>query len=154
LFRARKGPEALAHYSAVLELQPDHSESHFQSAVILKAFNKPAEAVSHLRAALVLKSDWVDPLNSLAWIYATQKSALYRDADEAIRLATRAVEITKTNDPVVLDTLAAAYAQNGEFDRAVSTAEKALALSSKQEQLAEQIRGRLKLYQVNKPFRE
>jgi hypothetical protein len=51
-----------------------------------------------------------------------------RDPAEAVRLAAHAAELTAHKDPVVLDVLAAAYAAAGEWDRATSTAETAMAL--------------------------
>jgi tetratricopeptide (TPR) repeat protein len=162
---------ALEHFSTILQLQPGHAESHYQMAVILQANNQTKDAVAHFQAATQLKPEWLEPINQLAWIHATHKSALYRDGDEAIRLAKHAVELTHTNSAAVLDTLAAAYAQNGEFEKAITIAEKAIALAERteakpssakpsatipdpQQILAEQIRKRLALYQAGKPFRE
>ena len=62
----------------------------------------------------------------------------------------------KDEDPEILDTLAAAYAEAGRFAEAVSTAQRALELAESQERarLAEQIGARLALYQAGQPYRE
>jgi len=55
-----------------------------------------------------------------------------------------------------LDTLAAAYAKAGQFDRAVVTAKRAIVLAraSNQEQLTKDLKAYLLLYQARKPYRE
>ena len=63
-------------------------------------------------------------LASLAWLLATAPEAALRDADQAIRLAERAAELTGRRDASALDVLAAAYAAAGQFDRAVDTAQR------------------------------
>ena len=73
-----------------------------------------------------------------------------------IRLAERAADLTRHQNPGILDTLAVAYAAAGQFDRAVTTAQTALALASAAHagDLANQIRMRLELYKQRKPYRE
>ena len=52
-----------------------------------------------------------------------------RNGEEAIRLASLAVELTGQQQPMLLETLAAAYAENGQFSKARQIAQNALALS-------------------------
>ena len=95
-------------------------------------------------------------MKSLAWLLATDGNPRVRNAAEALQLAERACELTQYRQPVLLDTLAAAYAEGGLFGRAVETARAAvaIALSSGQKELAEQIQGRLQLYEAGRPYRE
>jgi hypothetical protein len=57
--------------------------------------------------------------NNLAWFYAAVPEREWRDGARAVRWATVAVEAARTANH--LDTLACAYAQNGEFDKAAQT---------------------------------
>lgn len=148
--------EALRHYGAAVELDPNLAEAHYQLGLLFARSGRHAESVEHLKAAVKLKPNWVEAVNNLAWIYATHANALYRDGDEAIRLARHAAELTGNKEPGVLDTLAAGYAQNRDFENATITLKKALELATAQHatNLVEQLQARLKLYESGEPFRE
>ncbi len=84
---------------------------------------------------------------------ATHPEAKFRDGKGAVALATRACELTKWKDPRFLDTLAAAKAEAGDFDAAVSSQKRAIELLTGERQKAN-YRSRLALYQGKKPYRE
>ncbi|UCE50418.1 MAG: tetratricopeptide repeat protein, partial [Phycisphaerales bacterium] len=94
------------------------------------------------------------PLHGLAWLQATYPLAELRDGTEAIKNATRACELTNWEEGSSIDTLAAAYAEAGDFESAVKWQEKAIALVSKpwRHMLDEGMKGRLELYQAHKPY--
>ena len=75
---------------------------------------------------------------------------------EAVMYAQRAGKLTGFKQPQVLDTLAAAYAAAGDFDKAVETAEEAieLARSEGNTNLVKRIENRLQLYKKGLPFKE
>ena len=79
-----------------------------------------------------------------------------RDGNEAVKLATRAVTITRGNDPGLLDTLAASYAEAGKIDNAVYAEERAIrtAKLSKQTNAIPEFESHLKSFQAQKPWRE
>ena len=149
-------PEAVEHYTEALRFQPADAEIHNNLAIALAAEGKPEEAAGHYRQAIRLKPDSLKAMKSLAWLLATDGNPRVRNAAEALQLAERACELTQYRQPVLLDTLAAAYAEGGLFGRAVETARAAvaIALSSGQKELAEQIHGRLQLYEAGRPYRE
>ena len=72
----------------------------------------------------------VEALNNLAWLLAAHPSDALRNGAEAVRLAERACELSEHREPVMLGTLAAAYAEAGRFGDAVKTAEKARDLAA------------------------
>ena len=88
-----------------------------------------------------------------AWIRATCPDAKYRDGKQAVASATRACELTEWKDAITLDTLAAAYAEAGDFDAAVKWQTKANAMFPEGKDKSEG-EARLKLYQARKPYRE
>jgi tetratricopeptide (TPR) repeat protein len=146
---------ATEHFSEALKLRPDYAEAHNSLATALAAQGKTDEAVQHYRQALKLSPGSVPALVQLAWILATDQRAANRNAEEALHLAEQANLATNRQHPKVLDTLAAAYAEAGQFQIAISTAERAfaLALAAKEFRAASEIQKRLILYQQHRPFR-
>ncbi len=90
--------------------------------------------------------------NGLAWLRATCPDGAQRDGKEAISLATKACELTEYKQGWILDTLAAAYAENGEFDKAVRWQKQAVLLA--EDKLKEKLRERLLLFESGRPYRE
>ena len=88
-----------------------------------------------------------------AWLLATSPDATYRDGRRAVAAATRASELTNGKDGRVLSTLAAAYAEIGDFANAVRWQERALELIAKDGRGLKPQQDRLRLYQSARPFR-
>ncbi|MFQ5627118.1 MAG: tetratricopeptide repeat protein [bacterium] len=102
----------------------------------------------------------VDPQDAriafrLAWLLATAPEPSLRDGAEAVRLAEWVNQKTNGNSPEVLDILAAAYAEKGDFDKAVVAAEMAYAIAKKANRytFADEIQERKKLYAKRRPYR-
>ncbi len=91
-------------------------------------------------------------LNNLAWLLATSPDAKLRNADRAIKLAKKACELTDYEQSHVLSTLAAGYAEKGDFATAVKWSKKAVDLG--EGEIKEQLKEELKSYQQGKPWRE
>jgi tetratricopeptide (TPR) repeat protein len=151
LLAAGRSAEAVPALEEALALRDDLPEAHYLLAQVLDAQNRPEASVDHLRRAMTVKPDWPPALGQLAWLLATESSAPLRNPAEAIRLATRAAELTQRKDPEILDTLAAAYAASGRFAEAVAVAEAARALQPPPA-LAAQLEARLRLYRSNQPI--
>jgi tetratricopeptide (TPR) repeat protein len=156
LLRQGKTGDAAQQFRAAIKRRPDYPEAHYQLGVILAGRRETAEAIAHYREAVRLKPDWLEARNNLAWILATQPDEKLRDGPEAVRLAAHAVTLTRTNNPGVLDTLAAAYAEAGRFPEAAATAQKAaeLALAAGQKEMAAEIQRHRQSYASGRPFRE
>ena len=78
--------------------------------------------------AMAVFPDNLDPQNCLAWSYATDPDPALRNGPEAVRLALHCVEVSRRTDWSYLETLAAAYAECGQFEMAIQTAEEVLAM--------------------------
>jgi Flp pilus assembly protein TadD len=115
-----------------------------------------SEAVSHYRQALILHPGSPEVANNLAWLLATSDDDSVRDPAQALRLAQHSLELADSEDPALLDTLAAAHANRGRYKRAVRIIHKALEAESldKDPELAAEMRLRLKLYEARQPYRE
>ena len=112
------------------------------------------EAISQFQKALAIKPGYVAAQNNLAWVLATSPQASLRNGIKAVGLAERANQLAGGKNPVILATLAAAYAEAGRFPKAIETVQHAMQLAEAQSNtaLAEALQSQLKLYQVGIPF--
>ena len=78
---------------------------------------------------------------------------ILRDGKKAVELAIEACELTRWKEAYCLETLAAAYAETGDFASAVKWQTKAIELEADAKE-KDEYQARLKLYQEKKPFRE
>jgi Flp pilus assembly protein TadD len=147
--------EATAQYEQAIREKPDDAKLHYLYAVTLATQGDARQAVNHYHQALTLKPDLVEALNNLAWILAAHPTDALRNGTEAVRLAERACELSERREPVLLGTLAAAYAEAGRFSDAVKTAEKArdLATAAGLKDVAAKNSELLELYRAGKPCR-
>jgi TPR repeat protein len=109
-----------------------------------------AEAVTWYRKAA--ECGEINALNSLAWILATSANSSIRDGSNAVVFAEKAVAATNRKDPAALDNLAAAFAEAGQFEKAVSTEKEAIALL-RTEAEKNDYTTRLKLFEAKLPYR-
>ena len=145
--------DAISHYQRALQIVPTYAQAHRNLGRALSHSGKQLEARKHLREAVRLEPQSVSALRSLAWLLATDSGATVSEAAEAVSFAEKAAQLTDYNDVRALDTLAAAYAAVGQFDRAVETAEAALLLlaDSAQDGMVSDISQRLQRYRKGKP---
>ena len=94
-----------------------------------------------------------EALNSRAWLRATCPEASIRNAQLAVADARKACELNQWTFASYIDTLAAAYAEAGQFDKAVAVQKEAIGLLQS-EQEKNDYSTRLKLYQSSTPYRE
>ncbi len=148
--------EAVSHYHQALDFKPDYAEAHSNLGIVLQMSSQLDESLEHFQEAMRLKPDSPVALNGIAWVLAVHPEPALRDAGRAVELAERAAELTRYQNAHILDTLAAAYASAGQFDRAVTTAQAALELASaaQNDELANSIHKRLELYKQAKPYQE
>ena len=112
--------------------------------------------MARCQEVLRAKPDDIANRNDLVWLRATCPEPSLRNGAEAVELARRANQLSGGNQPHVLDTLAAAYAEAGHFPEAVSTAQQALELATPQQSptTVAALRTRLALYEAGKPCRQ
>jgi tetratricopeptide (TPR) repeat protein/mono/diheme cytochrome c family protein len=141
--------EAIQQYRETLRLDGTYADAHHGLALALKAQGNWPEAVLHYRAALQSSPSWIEVMTELAWALASSADPAVRDPGQAITLAERAVQLTKSTQWAPLDALAAALASARRFPEAAETARRALASATSQgnEVAAKEIRARLGLYE-------
>jgi tetratricopeptide (TPR) repeat protein len=93
--------------------------------------------------------------NTLAWLLATCSDASVRNGKQAVEIARNACDLTKWGDWRYLDTLAAAYAETGDFESAIKFQKLAINLQNLvTNEDPNGLKPRLDLYQQQKPYHE
>jgi len=147
--------EAIAHWQKTLSLQPNDAEAHTTLGDALLRKGEIGEAITHYEKALEIAPHSVLTLNNLAWALSTCPDASRRNGAKAIELAQKADQLAGGQNPIFIRTLAAAYAENGRFNDAIETAQRALQLALAQGDfaLANKLEKDLDLYRTNSPLR-
>jgi tetratricopeptide (TPR) repeat protein len=117
---------AARQFGYVMMLQPNAEESLAQLHQIVSSLAEAPDGLKRLREIATNAPDSPRMLDELAWLLATYPDSNVRDGAEAVRLAERACALTERREPALLATLAAAYAETGDFSRGVAAAEEAL----------------------------
>jgi tetratricopeptide (TPR) repeat protein len=148
--------EAITHYQMALQIRPHYAEAHYNLGNILLQKGNVDEAITHYQKALQINPDYAEAQNNLAWVLATALPASLRNGHQAVELAQQANQLDGGENPIILRTLAAAYAEAGRFSDAQRSAQKAMALAraAGQSDLVEQLNGELKLYTAGLPFHQ
>src|SRR5579862_215614 len=146
---------ALAAFRKALDLQPDYPEASYCLALAFSRKGDPREAALYYEDALKGRPDYPEACNNLAHILAASPDASLRNAPKAVELAERAARLTAEN-PIILSTLAAAYAEAGRFPDAIETAGHALELADGQGNaaLAALLTRELQSYKAGSPWRD
>ncbi len=148
--------EAMGQFSEAAQLDASYAPPRFQMGRILLKQGRDAEAMPRFHEALRIEPDNLQMLTYLARVLAADENPEIRSGAEALELATRASQLAGQAQPVALDTLAMAYAENGRFDQAVQAGREAvnLAGAAGQKDDAAVMQQRLELYQKRQPWRE
>jgi len=143
------------------ELQYDHAISDYTQAIHLdqkldiaylnRSFVYLHEglcdrAIADDQQALNLQPEDPNGYNALAWVLATCPRAEFRNGGEAVASAKKACQLSL--NPEFIDTLAAAFAEAGDFDAAIAAEQQALSHTN-----VDEFRERLRLYQQHEPYR-
>lgn len=140
LLHLGKVAEAGREFEEILRRDPDNADAHLPLGLLRSAEGKSAEAARHFRAA-----------DRVAWNLATDPDPARRDGAHALVLAQQLCQATNNREARYLDTLAAAYAEVGQFSAAVAAAQRAM--SSAAPPLARAIQERLYVYEQGSAFR-
>lgn len=148
---AAKDLNATAHHLELfLKPNPDQLPARIQLAETYKQLKNYKLCANQYEIILQQKPQNIQILDSLAWLLCTCPDKSMIDPARSVELARQAAELSENKNPVVLDTLAVAYAINGQNDLAISTAQTALELlkDSKEKDLIQKINKHLNYFQT------
>lgn len=143
---------AIASFREATRVDPKFTNAHINLGFVLGAKGDADGAAASYREALRLDPENANAHNQLAWLLATGPDGV-RDGRRAVEHATRACELTGWKNPVYIDTLAASYAETGDFGKAVEYQKKALAVPGFEKAKGAAPRRRLDLYVQKAPYR-
>ncbi len=122
--------DAIAELREAVRLQPGVAPPRSKLADVLLRKGAVREATAQYQVLTQMLPDDAVAHRKLAWLLATSMDAAVRDGARAVELARRADQLAGGQDPVVIGTLAAAYAEAGRFSEAVASARQALQLAT------------------------
>jgi tetratricopeptide (TPR) repeat protein len=148
--------EAIRSYEHCFAQQPRNPDLHANLAELLIQSRQVRLGIESYDKALQINPDFLPAINNLAWLLATHTDDQFRNGDKAVRLGEHACKLTNWNVPVLMGTLAAAYAEAKRFNEAISTATKArdVAIKQNQPEVAKRNDELLEQYKKGQPVRD
>jgi tetratricopeptide (TPR) repeat protein len=146
--------EAISDLDEAIRRKPDFVDAYCDRARARNALGQSDAALEDLAAVERIAANDAPMCNSRAWIFAAAFDPHLRDGQRAVRLATKACELTSWKKPAFLDTLAVAYAEAGKFDDAIRWEGKAIALTLPNDASVAAMRERIALYRQNIPYHD
>ncbi len=149
----REYDKAIIDYDLEIRLDPQSAPAYTSRGFAWKAKGRYDKALADFKEAVALDPKSPCASSGAAWICSTCPDARYRDGQKALAAATRACELSAWKNACCLSALAAACAEAGEYEKAVSWQTKANAIESDRSLKAEG-EARLALYRQKKPLRQ
>jgi tetratricopeptide (TPR) repeat protein len=143
--------KAIADFSQAIRLDAKYALLYFNRANVLYTQKEFGKALADLDETTRLDPTDASAHNNRAWLLATCPEAKYRDGKLAVESAKKALSLDKQSGNV-MGTLAAAYAEAGDFTEAIRWQLRAMedpALKNDEDS-----RRRLELYRNKMPYRE
>src|SRR5207248_1112343 len=176
LLQKGKIDDGIAHYRSALQMQPNSWDAEYNLGTALLGKGQVDEAILHCERAVAMRptdpdaqvslgnavfqkgriDESIATLTNLAWLMATSQDASLRNGAKAVEFAGQADRLAGGTNTLVLRTLAAAYAENGEFANAIKTARSAIQLARMhgEDSLTTDLDRQIALYQLSMPYRE
>ncbi|MFN2508225.1 MAG: tetratricopeptide repeat protein [Chthoniobacterales bacterium] len=145
--------KARQDYQRAVNFSPKNFLDYYIRGSAYQKKGNYAAALSDLAKAVELSPKSAGALNSLSWLKATCPQRSLRDGAGAVRAAIKACELTRWRDWSLIDTLAAAHAEAGNFEQAVKYEEQAMNMSTSADD-RKGTKERLAAYRQRKPWRE
>jgi tetratricopeptide (TPR) repeat protein len=134
--------------------QPKNASEFHLRGWVFHRFRQYSYAVDDYERALSMRPISRTLLKELAWLLATAPDKRIRDGKRAVELATKGCELTAYKDVGLLDTLAVAYAEAGDYESARNWSNKAMSLSSDDDMANQELANHLEAFKSEQAWRE
>jgi tetratricopeptide (TPR) repeat protein len=156
LARQRRYELAIQDCNWVLGKYPKFIEAALLRAQANADLGKYAESLKELDYLVRIRphlDSYARALSSRGWLLATCPNPSFRNGGQAVQDAKIACKLTNWTDESTIDSLAAAYAETGDFDSAVRYAEQALTVNGISSVASRIIQRHLASFKEHKPIR-
>lgn len=146
---------AIREFQAVIAAGESKRVARKAMANSYLASGDPERCIELLRQVVSTHKKDRGALNFLSWVLSTHRRDDIRNGPEALRLSEYVCYELKAEDGVSWGTLAGAYAETGNFDKAVEASKKSVKLAKRpgDPAVASSARAQLRIYQKRKPYR-
>ncbi len=151
-YQAKRNTKAIETFDKLLEKDAENSAAYAARADTYLQVGEHGKAIADYTESLKRDADNTHVLNNLAWVLATSPDDKRRDGRRAIELAKKACDLSDYKEAHIVSTLAAGYAETGDFEAAVKWSKKAVELG--QGEVTDQLKKELASYEAKKPWRE
>ena len=146
--------KAIGDDTVIIQTHPKFAPAYPRRATAYSKCGKFTEATNDFSKAIQINPQYADAYNGFAWLLATCPDASIRNGMKAVELAQKACTLTDWKKGYYIDTLAAAYAEAGDFEQAVENEKKALKIGGPNDKERSEEQQRLILFQQRKQFHE
>jgi tetratricopeptide (TPR) repeat protein len=143
-----KSAPAMSDLNAAIKLNGTYSEAYRLRGIIHKVAHEYDKSLTDYEKAIALDPKSANAYGTEAYLLSVCPAPKYRDGAKAVRYATKACELTEWHDAGEIETLAAAYAEAGNFDKAIQLQKQADEMTKKPDPV------RLALYEKHQPVRD
>jgi tetratricopeptide (TPR) repeat protein len=150
--------KAIADYNQALAVNPKSAFAYVGRGMAWHEKGEYDKAIADYNQALAVNPDNVQAYNNLAWLYATCPDEKHRDGKKAVANANKAYDLDGGKNWHCVGTLAAAYAESGDFERAREWGAKAVEMAANDKSASDKDKAEprfcLELYKQGKPYRD
>ena len=146
------GKSAVADFTTAIKINPKSALAYNNRGFNRQTIAQYQEAIADFDKAIELEPKYALAYQNKAWLLATCPDDNIRDGKTAIQAAMKAGELREWKAVTDIKSLAAAYAEVGDFDKAVQWQKKAIEMIENEEAKSGE-QELLKLYQNKAPFR-
>jgi tetratricopeptide (TPR) repeat protein len=157
--------KAIDVYSVILDRDPNNEGVLRLRGDAWLSVGDHSAAIADYERALTLVNELSDErkqavqdlpgiLNNLAWVLSTSPNDAIRNGKRAIELGAEAAKLTEYKQAHILSTLAAGYAENGDFEKAIEWSNKAVELGAEENPQLDQLKQELESYRKGEAWRE
>ena len=145
---------AIKNYDQAILMNSKFYDAYIKRGIIYYKLGDFKHSIQDFENAIDLRPNNRKAYNNLAWVLVTSEDPSYRDGPKALMLVQTALHLYNFDDFRIMDTLAAVYAELGQFDKATDAQSKSIKIAEKrgEAELLDELREALSNYEMNRKY--